>query len=86
MDVSIKGVEERAFRSLRSEAIKRGIKVGDATTDAFRMWVASKSQVRLREKERMMKAADDMDRIRAQGGTNWSGVDEIRRWRYQPRT
>lgn len=81
MSVSIKDVDENVFRNLRAEAIRRGMKVGDAATEAFRMWVASKRQVRVRDKDRMLKAAMDMDQLRAEKGGGWSGSEEIRRWR-----
>src|SRR5579875_719079 len=42
MSVSIKDIDEKAFRSLKAEAAKAGMKVGDAASEAFRMWVISK--------------------------------------------
>lgn len=81
VSVSIKDVDENAFRNLKAEAVRMGVKVGDAATEAFRMWVASKRQTRVRDRERMLEAAADMDRLRAEGGEGWSGAEEIRRWR-----
>jgi len=79
--VSIRGVDGDAFRNLKAEAIRMGVRVGDAATEAFRMWVASKRRSRARDRERMIEAARDMDRLRAETGEGWSGVAEIRRWR-----
>lgn len=82
MSVSIKDIDESAFRNLKAEAVRAGIRVGDAASEAFRMWVASKRQARFHDKEKMDDAARDMDRLRVQfGKVKWSGVKEIRKWR-----
>ena len=84
MSVSIKDVDENAYRNLRAEATRHGMRVGDAATEAFRQWVASKRQARRRDVERMREAAKDMDTLRT-GGNEWSGSEEIRRWRDERR-
>src|SRR5579885_1353844 len=56
MSVSIKDIDEKAFRSLKAEAAKAGMKVGDAASEAFRMWVISKRLGRLRDKDRMLSS------------------------------
>ncbi len=81
MSVSIKDVDEYAFRNLKAEAVRRGIRVGDAATEAFRMWVASKRQSTVRDRERMIQSAKDMDALRSEYREKWSGVAEIRKWR-----
>ena len=81
MSVSIKDVDENAFRNLKAEAVRVGMRLGEAATEAFRMWVASKRQARVRDRDRMLRAARDMDQLRAGEGEEWSGVEEIRRWR-----
>ena len=81
MSISIKDLDENAFRNLKAEAVRHGMKIGDAATEAFRAWVASKRQSRLRDKERMINAAKDMDVLRNESRLEWSGVEEIRRWR-----
>src|SRR5579884_3583401 len=81
MSVSIKDIDEKAFRSLKAEAAKAGMKVGDAASEAFRMWVISKRLGRLRDKDRMLEAARQMDILRNATKTKWSGVEEIRKWR-----
>lgn len=83
MSVSIKDVDENAYRNLRAEATRHGMRVGDAATEAFRQWVASKRQARQRDQERIKCAAEDMDRLRSEGAAGWSGAEEIRRWRDQ---
>lgn len=57
------------------------MKIGEAATEAFRLWVASKRQNRQRDVERMREAADEMDRLREDSKVSWSGAEEIRRWR-----
>ncbi|MDG6928521.1 MAG: hypothetical protein JRN39_07600 [Nitrososphaerota archaeon] len=81
MSVSIKGVDKSAFRNLKAEAVRRGVRVGEAATEAFRMWIASKKQSKARDGERMARAARDMDDLRAEFKAKWSGVEEIRKWR-----
>jgi hypothetical protein len=81
MSVSIKGLDENAYRNLKAEAIRHGMKVSEAATEAFRLWVASKRQTRQRDEERMRKAAEDMDALRNESKIKWSGAEEIRRWR-----
>ncbi len=81
MIVSIKDIDENAFRNLKAEAIRMGMKVGDAASEAFRLWTASKRQSKVRDRERMLKAASGMDKLRARNGEEWSGVAEIRKWR-----
>jgi len=83
MSVSIKDLDENAYRNLKAEAIRHGMRVSEAATEAFRLWVASKRQTRQRDQERMRKAAEDMDTLRSQGKATWSGAEEIRRWRDQ---
>ena len=83
MSVSIKDIDENAFRNLKAEAVRAGIKVGAAASEAFRMWVASKREGKLRDKERMVKAAKDMDKLRVEHNEEWSGAAEIRKWRDQ---
>jgi hypothetical protein len=83
MSVSIKGVDQHAFKNLKAEAVRRGVRVGDAATEAFRMWIASKRQNKMRDRERMLEAAKDMDILRAGHKAEWSGVAEIRKWREQ---
>ena len=74
MSVSIKGLDENAYRNLKAEAIRHGMRVSEAATEAFRLWVASKRQTRQRDEERMHT-------LRNESKATWSGAEEIRRWR-----
>jgi hypothetical protein len=68
MSVSINDVDENALRNLKAEAVRIGIKVGDAATEAFRTWATSKRQSRVKDRGRMLEAARDMDQLRGEGG------------------
>jgi len=81
VSISIKEVDENSFRNLKAEAVRRGIKVGHAASEAFRMWVASSRQHKVRDVEMMRRAAQDMDILRTESKVQWSGMAEIRKWR-----
>jgi hypothetical protein len=81
MSISIKDADENTFRNLKAEAVRAGMKVGDAASEAFRMWVKSKRLQRLRDEERMLEAAKEMDALRNATKGEWSGAAEIRKWR-----
>ncbi len=82
-NIVIKGVDEAAYRRLKGEAIKAGLKAGDAASQAFRLWVQQRSLGRMRDREAMRKASKDMDLRRAKIGPvkGWSSTDVIRKWR-----
>jgi len=81
--VVIKDVEQEAFRNLKGEAAKAGLKVGEAASQAFKQWVQQRTLRRLRDVERMRQAARIIDENRAKLSVReeWSSVEEIRRWR-----
>jgi len=81
--VVIKEVDEEAFRNLKGEAVKAGLKVGEAASQAFRLWVQQRSLQKVKDIDRMKKAAEIMDRNRAKLGElkEWSSVEVIRKWR-----
>ena len=81
MSISIKDLDENAYRNLKAEAVRRGMRVSEAATEAFRLWVASKRQDRVRDQGRMLNAAKDIDALRREHEEKWSGVEEIRKWR-----
>ena len=81
MSISIKDLDENTFRNLKAEAVRRGMRISDAATEAFRLWVALKRQDRVRDQERMICAAKDIDSLRSGSEAGWSGVEEVRRWR-----
>ena len=83
VSVSIKDIDENAYRNLKAEAIRHDMRVGEAATEAFRLWVASKRQTSQRDQERMRRAAEEMDRLREEEKVYWSGAEEIRKWRDQ---
>jgi hypothetical protein len=82
-NIVIKDVDKAVYRSLKGEAIKAGLKVGDAASQAFRLWVQQRSLGRVRDREAMRRASRDMDLRRAKIGTvkGWSSTDVIRKWR-----
>ncbi len=82
MTISIKDVDEASFRYLKAEAVRKGLKVGQAASEAFRLWVANENKRRMKDVRRMTAAAVDMDKLRAEvGRSEWSGSREIRKWR-----
>jgi hypothetical protein len=82
VSISIKNVDEASFRNLKAEAVRKGLKVGQAASESFRLWVSTGSKRHLRDTGRMAAAAEDMDRLRSEvGKSEWSGVQEIRKWR-----
>jgi hypothetical protein len=81
MSISIKDLDENVFRNLKAEAVRHGMRIGDAATEAFIMWVASKREAKMRDRERMLNAAKDMDELRSENKVEWSGAEEVRKWR-----
>lgn len=81
--VVIKDVDDSAYRNLKGEAIKAGLKVGQAASQAFRLWVQKRMQQRVKDVDRMKKAAQSMDNVRASLNRveGWSSVEVIRKWR-----
>ncbi len=81
--VVIKGVDDSAYRNLKGEAMKAGLKVGEAASQAFRLWVRQRIQQRVKDVDRMKEAARNMDTIRAslKKVEGWSSVGVIRKWR-----
>lgn len=81
--IVIKEVDEEAFRNLKGEAVKAGLRVGEAASQAFRLWVQQRSLQKVKDFDRMKRAAEIMDRNRAKLGEikEWSSVEVIRKWR-----
>ena len=86
-NVVIKDVDEAAYRSLRGEAVKAGLKMGEAASQAFRLWVHQRTLGRVRDRERMRRAADRTDEMRRRVGRveGWSSTEVIREWRERRR-
>ena len=81
--VVIKDVDEEVFRNLKGEAMKAGLKVGDAASQAFRLWVQQRYLQRVKDIDRLRRAAEVMDRNRLglMEREDWSSVEVIRKWR-----
>jgi len=80
MDVTIKNVSEDVFRIFKAEAVKKGLRLGDAVNEAFESWARSKRLKKLKDSSRIKRAIEHMDATRTPSGA-WSGVREIRKWR-----
>lgn len=78
--VTIKELDEDAYRLLKAEASRKGVKIGEAASEAFRKWARSQKAVRSKDKYGMRKAIEHMDSTRTPSG-EWSATKEIRRWR-----
>jgi hypothetical protein len=85
--IVIKDVDDEAFRNLKGEAVRSGMRVGEAATQSFRLWVQQRSLRRVRDTTRQRKAAEIMDRNRAktQPREDWSAVEVVRTWREKRR-
>ncbi len=81
--VVIKGVDARSYRNFRGEAVKAGLKVGEAATEAFRLWVEHRTERIMKDTDRLRRACETMDRNRArtQLDETWDSAEVIRRWR-----
>lgn len=82
-NIVIKGVDEAVYRNLKGEAVKAGMKVGEAASQAFRLWVQQRSLDRVRDRERMRRAAARTDEMRLKIGRvkGWDSTEVIRKWR-----
>jgi hypothetical protein len=81
LSVTIKEMDENVFRNFKAEAIRHGLKIGEATTEALRLWMLLKKYGRVRDRARALRAAKDMNRLREKSKRGWSGAQEIRKWR-----
>ena len=81
-------MDEEAFRNLKGEAVRSGLRVGEAASQAFRLWIQQRNLQRVRDIDRLRKAAEAMDRNRSKltAREDWSTVEVIRRWRELRRT
>ncbi len=81
MTVTIKDVDENSYRNFKAEAARRGMKISEAATEAFRLWTNFKRFKRIKNRSRIKKAAEDIDELREKSEKTWSGSEEIRKWR-----
>jgi len=81
--VVIKDVDEEAFKNLKGEAVKAGLKVGSAASQAFRLWAQQRSLQKVKDIDKLRDAAEAMDRNRMKlnESDDYSTVEVIRRWR-----
>lgn len=86
--VVIKGIDEKAYRRLKGEAMRTGLKVGEAASQAFRLWVQQRMPSKARDIERLRRACQRMDENRSKLRVleDWSSVKVIRQWREHPRS
>jgi NAD(P)H-dependent flavin oxidoreductase YrpB (nitropropane dioxygenase family) len=83
--VVIKDVDENAFRMLKAEAIKKGIKVGQAASQAFKLWVQEYELKPLKDVKRLKEAVKAVEEAgkKLKKIEGWSSVKVIRSWREQ---
>ena len=81
--IVIKDVDETVYRSLKGEAVKSGLRVGDAASQAFRLWVQQRNLGQVRDRDAMRRASEAIDLRRAKIGVvkGWSSTEVIRKWR-----
>jgi hypothetical protein len=81
--IVIKDVDDEAFKNLKGEAMRSGMKVGEAASQSFRFWVQQRGLRRIRDVDRQRKAAEIIDRNRSSTAprADWSSVDVVRGWR-----
>lgn len=80
MDITIKNVRDDIFRIFKAEAVKKGLRLGEAVNEAFESWARSKRLRKLKDSSRIKRAIEHMDLTRTPS-EDWSGVREIRKWR-----
>jgi hypothetical protein len=57
--------------------------VGEAASQAFRLWIQQRNYQRVKDIDKLRRAAEVMDRNRSKlmAREDWSTVEVIRRWR-----
>lgn len=82
-DVVIKDVDEAAYRTLKGEAVKAGLKVGQAASQAFRLWVQERAMGRVKDFEKIRRASREIDSLRQKIGRvpGYDSTKVIREWR-----
>ena len=46
LQISVKGVDQETFREFKAEAVRKGIKIGDALNLSMNMWINSRKTTR----------------------------------------
>ncbi|MBO0889100.1 hypothetical protein J2P12_08385 [Candidatus Bathyarchaeota archaeon] len=67
-NVVIKDVDGAAYRSLKAEAVRAGLKVGQAASQAFRLLVHERSLRGAKDFDTIRKASREIDRLREKVG------------------
>ena len=80
-------MDENAFRRLKAEAIKKGIKIGQAASQAFRLWAQESELGHLKDIDRLREAAKAIEESRSKlkALEEWSSAEVIRSWRERPK-
>ncbi|MGQ4915983.1 MAG: hypothetical protein ACP6IU_14725 [Candidatus Asgardarchaeia archaeon] len=50
--ITIRGVDERLYREFKIEAVKQGLKIGEALNEAIRYWLKQKRKMRKKVSKR----------------------------------
>lgn len=81
--VVIKDVDGAVYRRFKGEAVRAGLKIGDAASEAFRLWVQRRSESRVRDFTRLRKAVQviDANRGKLRRVEGWSSEQAVRKWR-----
>src|SRR3989441_4086893 len=81
-NIVIKDVDEAVYRSLKGEAVKAGVKNGEAASPTFRLLVQQRSFGRGRDRGRMRRAGTRNDEMRRKNGPveSWNSTQGIRKW------
>ncbi len=82
-NIVIKDVDESSYRNLKGEAVKAGLKVGEAASQAFRLWVQERSLGRVKDYDRIRRASREIERFRQRLGKvpGYDSTKVIREWR-----
>lgn len=81
MSITIKDVDKGLYRNFKAEAARRGLKISEAADEAFRLWANFKRPERIRNRAKIKAASEDIDKLREKSRSEWSGAEEIRKWR-----
>lgn len=57
VDVLIRGIDEEVYARLKARASERGLKIGEALTEAIKTWLKNSPEKNEREKERDLNIA-----------------------------
>lgn len=81
LSISIKDVDEKTFLNFKAEAIREGLKLGEAASEAFQLWINSKKLRRLKDFERIKIASEEIDQLREKSEKNFNSLEVLKKWR-----